>query len=83
MPAHASAFGRGFLIVLLTSTNVAQIAAQHYVGALVVGVAISWVWWGNSHGAAHNATPYVRECYAIGAGCGTLTGMLLIRALYG
>lgn len=76
-------FARGFLIVTLTAANIGQIASRHYGGAFLGGFAISFVWWGNSRGAAHSETQYGRECYALGAGCGTLTGMLLVRWFYG
>ena len=67
----------------LTATNISQVAAHHYLGAFVVGVAISWVWWRNSHGAAHDDAPQARECYAFGAGCGTVAGMMLMQYWYG
>ena len=81
--AHVLAFVRGFAIVALTSMNVAQIAGGHYLGAFAGGVAISWVWFVNARGAAHGTEPHLRECYALGAGLGTVFGMLLIHALYG
>jgi hypothetical protein len=49
-------FGRGFLIVSLTASNVGQIAAHHWGGAFVGGLAISFVWWGNSAG------PRIQTC---------------------
>jgi len=80
---HLTVFGRGFLIVSLTASNVGQIAAHHWGGAFAGGMAISFVWWGNSRGAAHSDLPWARECYALGAGCGTVFGMLLVRWIYG
>lgn len=76
-------FGRGFLIVTLTASNIGQIAAHHWVGAFLGGFAISFVWWGNSRGAAHSNVVYGREAYALGAGCGTVFGMFLVKVLYG
>jgi hypothetical protein len=76
-------FWRGFVIVLLTSANVGQIARGHYGGAFLGGTAISFVWWGNSRGAARSEVRFAREAYAFGAGCGTLCGMLLVRWIYG
>lgn len=70
-------FGRGFLIVALTSANVRQIAGGHYLHALVVGFGISYVWWFNSRSAAHSDLPLAGFVYAMGAGLGTLTGMYL------
>lgn len=76
-------FARGFLIVTLTAANVGQISHAHYGGAFLGGCAISFVWWGNSRGAAHSDVRFARESYAAGAGCGTLCGMLLVRWFYG
>jgi hypothetical protein len=78
MNPYVSTFLRGFVIVTLTAMNVLQISEHHYAGAFLVGAAISWVWWRNAPGAAHEKTPYIRACYAVGAGVGTLTGMLLM-----
>jgi hypothetical protein len=80
--AHLSVFWRGFLIVSLTSSNVAQIAGGHWLGAFLNGFAISFVWWQNSRAAAHSTATYGREGYALGAACGTVAGMWLVRAIY-
>lgn len=80
---YVTAIWRGFLIVSLTSVNVGQIAGHHYGGAFCCGGAISWVWWRNAHSAAHDDLPHLRECYALGAGLGTITGMLLTAWAYG
>jgi len=79
----ARVFGRGFLIVTLTASNVGQIAGHHWGGAFLGGFAISFVWWGNSRTAARAECPYAREAYALGAACGTVCGMWLVRAFYG
>lgn len=81
--AHVGVFWRGLLIVTLTASNVAQIAGQHWVGAFVNGAAISWVWWRNSHQAAHSQARYGQACYALGAGIGTVLGMWIIQRVYG
>ena len=73
---------RGFWIVLLTASNVAQIAGGHYTGALIGGFLISFTWWSNSH-AAKVAVPYAAAYYGIGAALGTVTGMALTRWWYG
>lgn len=80
---HLLIFARGMLIVTLTAANVGQIARGHYGGAFIGGCAISFVWFNNSRAAAHSTVPYARECYALGAGVGTITGMLLVRWFYG
>jgi len=81
--AHLWLFARGFLIVTLTSANIGQIAQRHWGGAFLGGCAISFVWFGNSKTAAHSDARFGRECYALGAGLGTLFGMFLVRWLYG
>lgn len=73
---------RAFALVACTAANVAQISAHHYGGAFLCGCLISWLWWRNAHGAAHDAVTHLRECYALGAGCGTVFGMWLIQSLY-
>lgn len=80
--AHVGVFLRGFAIVCLTASNVAQIAGQHWIGAFVNGCAISWVWWANAHQAAHSQATYGRLAYAIGAGLGTITGMWAVTWIY-
>lgn len=83
MTAHLVIFLRGFVIVTLTSINVGQIAGRHWGGAFLGGVGISFVWWINAHTAAHSDARLGRECYALGAGVGTVTGMLIVQAVYG
>lgn len=78
-----AAFWRGFLIVTLTSLNVGQIAGHHYGGALLGGFAISFVWYGNAKAAALDGVRFGRELYALGAGCGTVVGMMAVTVIYG
>lgn len=77
MNDHGRLFLRGVVIVALTSWNVRHIAAMNYPWALVGGFGISFVWWGNSRGAAHSDLRYARETYAAGAAVGTVIGMYL------
>ena len=81
--AHLGVFWRGLLIVTLTASNVAQIAGGHWLGAFVNGAAISWVWFSNARVAANSHARYGRECYALGAGIGTIFGMWIIQRVYG
>ena len=76
-------FGRGFLIVFLTATNGYQIPHQHYFGGTVVGVMISYVWWGNARTSGRSDLPHAGLCYSLGAGAGTLVGMVLSGMFYG
>lgn len=80
---QVATFVRGLALVSLTAANVSQIAGHHYVGAFVCGSGISWLWYRNARGAALDAAPWLRECYAAGAGCGTVLGMVVMRWLYG
>lgn len=70
-------FCRGFGIVSLTAMNVRQIADAHYGPAFVVGCAISGVWWFNSRSAAHSEAVGAWMAYALGAGLGTMFGMVV------
>lgn len=75
---------RGFSIVVLTAANVFQIAHQHYGGAFVVGTAISVIWWQNASRSSQPVTVAVPALwYGVGAGLGTISGMCLMRAIYG
>ena len=78
---YASLFGRAFLQVALVALNVSQIAKGNYGGALVVGGAISFLWFRNARSAAHVELPGAALVYAAGAGIGTVTGMFLSRFL--
>jgi hypothetical protein len=69
-------FFRGFLLVALVSMNTRQIANGRYAGAFVIGGLISLCWWWNSA----KDRPDFRGAglvYALGAACGTVTGMWL------
>ena len=76
-------FGRGFVIVALTATNVGQVAGRHWLGAFVVGFGISFVWFTNSRTAARTEVSFAREAYALGAAAGTVFGMWVVRVCYG
>jgi hypothetical protein len=81
--SHLHVFGRGFLLVCLTASNVAQVAGGHWHGAFVNGFLISWLWWRNSRTAAHSDAKYGQGAYALGAGLGTVAGMMVVRMIYG
>jgi hypothetical protein len=74
---------RGFVIVILTATNVYQIAHEHYAGAFVVGTLISVVWFTNAKSAGHSEVPCAKWWYGIGAGLGTIAGMSAMQWWYG
>ena len=68
-------FLRGFAIVFLTALNVTQVSRGHYLGALLVGFGISFVWYGNSQSANDRRSRTAQVTYACGAACGTICGM--------
>lgn len=67
--------------MILVSLNTYQIAHKHYLGVFVVGVAISIVWAWNVKKIAFG-TWYDRLFYALGAGIGSLCGLLLSIIIY-
>ncbi len=75
-------FLQGLVYVGLQAANIAQIAKRHYVGAFLVGYLISWLWSLNVKGVAFRSG-WGAVWYALGAGCGTITGMVLVRVIYG
>lgn len=75
--AHVRVFGRGWMLVTLTACNIRQIASGHYARSFAVGAAISAVWWLNARTAGHDGGRWMWLAYALGAGCGTVTGMWL------
>ena len=72
-----SLFLRGWLQVALVSANVVQVSQQRYGAAFVTGGAISLVWWHNAHSAGRNDVAGGGFAYALGAACGTVSGMWL------
>lgn len=76
MKPYALLFGRACLQVSLVAANVVQIANGHYLGGFVVGTAISYLWFQNARSAALSDLPGAAVVYALGAGAGTVLGML-------
>jgi hypothetical protein len=69
-------FLRGFVLVSLVAANTTQIAQRHFGGAFIVGMGVSLVWWWNSS-SKRPEIPGAAFAYAVGAACGTVTGMYL------
>lgn len=67
--------------VTLICLNTWQIANCKFVGALIVGFLISLVWTFNVRRAVFGCWK-TRIIYAVGASCGTATGLLLSIILY-
>lgn len=81
---------RAAVQVLLVSASSVTLAAYQATGdpgklglAGGIGFLISWVWWGNTHAAAHAKVPGARGWYASGAMVGTLIGAAGALALVG
>jgi hypothetical protein len=83
MRLRVETFCRAFALVACTAANVKQITLNHYGGAFLLGTAISWLWFRNARGAALDGETYLRECYALGAGCGTVFGVAMMGWFYG
>lgn len=79
--SYATLFGRAFLQVSLVALNVSQIAKGNFVGAFLVGGAISWLWFGNAKTAGQSEVRWAAAVYTLGAACGTVAGMFLSRCL--
>lgn len=70
-------FFRAFVIVTLTALNVTQVSSGNYLSAFFTGGALSWVWWGNTRTANRDDSSGAQLAYALGAACGTVTGMMI------
>lgn len=75
-------FGTGFLQVVLVAINTYQISHELYVGAFIVGFGISFVWSFNVKRIAFG-TFNDRVVYALGAGLGSLLGLVFSKMIYG
>lgn len=69
-------FGQAFAYVSLVTTNVVQIAHGNVLGGFVVGTLISWLWFKNARDASRVDVVGAAEAYALGAGLGTVAGIL-------
>lgn len=78
---RALLFGCGYVQVLLVALNTWQIANDHVAGAVIVGFLISLTWTFNVKRIAFG-NRMDRFIYAGGAALGTLSGILLARAIY-
>lgn len=74
---YLAIFGRAFVLVSLTAGNVRLVSRGRFVPAFFTGGALSAVWWFAAHSAATSHLPAAWLVYAIGAACGTVTGMWL------
>jgi hypothetical protein len=72
-----SLFCRGWLQVLLVSSNVVFVSHGMLVPSVVGGFLISALWWRNAHSAAHVSTRWAGLAYASGAAAGTWSGLTL------
>jgi hypothetical protein len=74
-------FCTGFLQVLLVAINTYQISHGKYIGSIIVGFGISWVWTSNVKRIAfgNNVDRFI---YASGAAIGTAAGFLTTKIIY-
>lgn len=75
----ATVWWRAASLVTITAFNVTLVTHGHYVGAFFSGGLLSYVWWGNTRRANRTDSWAAQCCYALGAGCGTATGMFIGR----
>lgn len=75
-------FARGWLQVALVSANTYQVAHERYLGAFVIGFAISAVWWFNAGSSGKSREWQDGPWYALGAATGTISGLWLTRWWY-
>jgi len=75
-------FGTGWLQLVLIAVNMWQIAHDKYLGVFLAGVLISFVWTINVKRIAFGSWPE-RVSYALGAGVGSLCGLLGAKLFYG
>ena len=73
-------FGRGFVMPCLVTCNAVAAVRGTWPVVLVLGFAISWIWSGSVRAlAAACSEPADRLSYALGAGCGSVLGMVAGR----
>lgn len=77
MRLYANLYARGFAIVCLTAINVVNVTHRHWLPAFVTGFGISLVWRWNARNAVRLDTRTADAVYALGAACGTVSGMWL------
>ena len=70
-----------WLQVTLIATNTYQVANQEWVGAIIVGFLISFVWTINV-GRVVFACNWIRLVYSLDAMTGTGTGILITHIIY-
>jgi len=81
MKAKAMLFLTAWLQVTLISCNTWQIANSKWIGALIVGFAISFVWCFNISRVAFSDI-LDKLIYATGACAGTGTGLIIASSIY-
>jgi len=69
-------FSTGFIQVFFVAINTLFIAQQNYYGVAVASFAISLIWAFNVTKVAFGTTKH-KVIYALGAMCGSLSGVLL------
>lgn len=73
--------GTAWLQVSLVAINVYQVANHKWIGAFIIGSSISFIWAFNVSKIAFGGT-LDKLIYALGAGIGTITGMLIAQTIY-
>lgn len=79
-PTLLPLFLTGFVQVTLVAANTYCVVHEHYAATLTVGFGISFVWTINVKKVAFGSWPE-RIAYALGAGCGSLAGLLTAKLI--
>lgn len=84
MNPYLALFARGWLQVSLVAFSTVAIARGDYPASAMSGFLISLVWFFNARAAGRDTARWeAAVSYALGATCGTLTGMVVGRWLAG
>ena len=78
---HFNLFGTGFAQVFFVVINNYQVAHEKYIGCLLVGFVISWIWSYNVKKVAFGSK-MDRIIYASGAGVGSMMGLVISKNFY-
>jgi len=81
LKSKISLFAGAWLQVFLVAVNTYQLAHHKLLGCFIIGFAISFVWTFNVKKVAFGST-WDRITYALGAGVGTITGLLASQYFY-
>jgi len=74
---YAAVWFRAWSIVCCTSANVRYVSSGRVLAMFLTGCLLSAIWWANARAAAHSPLRGAGLAYALGAGCGTVSGWFI------